>query len=151
MNQFIQTEVEERDKEKAASIHEVIVVPKDGHSNSTELLDIVNSVNATEVSPEEVLTGNVYEYDGRAKALTIANDPKYKVNEASIQQAGFKPTKSMVKNMESLNKATGKNNSLKDVKDILKSRETPDHVKGIANDIAKECKFQELQLAEPEV
>lgn len=129
-----------------SSVHEVILVPKDANMEAAELKQMVNEVNSTQVSPEEVLTGNVYEYDAKAKVLTIADNPLYKVNEADIKRSGFKPTKNMVKNMESLNKATGKNNTLQDVKDIMKDNEASDTAKKLANDIAKECRVQEQQL-----
>lgn len=134
-----------------SSVHETIILPKDGSTNAQTLKAMVNEVNITEVAPEEVLTGNVYEYDARAKALTVADDPLYKVNKADIKQSGFSLSRSLEKNMESLNKATGKNNALKDVKEILNSDKAAEHIKGIAEDIAKECKQQELLRTAPEV
>lgn len=127
-----------------SSIHESIILPKEADMKPDMLKEMVREVNMTQVEPEEVLTNNVYEYDAKAKTLTIADDPLYKANKLDIKRSGFKPTKNLVKNMESLNKATGKNNTLKDVKEILKSPSATETQKEIANDIAKECKMQEL-------
>ncbi len=46
-----------------SSIHEVLVVPKDGEITPKELGSLVREVNQTEVSSEEVLSDRVYEYD----------------------------------------------------------------------------------------
>lgn len=46
-----------------SSIHEVLVVPKDGEIAPEELGSLVREVNQAEVSSEEVLSDCVYEYD----------------------------------------------------------------------------------------
>lgn len=43
-----------------------------------------------------------------------------------------------------------KNNKLKDVKEIINSKDTAEHIKKIADDIAKECKMQQLDRFLPE-
>lgn len=55
-----------------SSIHEMIVVPDVGDSNSDELRQMVKDVNATEVSPEEKLSDSVYRYDPEKKAIELA-------------------------------------------------------------------------------
>ena len=63
-----------------------------------------------------------------------------------IKRSGFKATKKLVSNIEALNKATGKNNTLKDVKELLNNDKATDNQKEIASDIAKECREQELAI-----
>ena len=56
-----------------SSIHEVLLVPDNGQMNVQELEDMVKNVNRTQVSPDEVLSDNVYIYDREAKSLQIAS------------------------------------------------------------------------------
>lgn len=46
-----------------SSVHEVLIVPKDGELAPKELGNLVREVNQREVSREEVLSDRVYEYD----------------------------------------------------------------------------------------
>ena len=45
-----------------SSVHEVIFVPANGDMDARYLIQMVKEVNATEVSPDEVLSDNVYKY-----------------------------------------------------------------------------------------
>lgn len=45
-----------------SSIHETILLPDTGDLDVDYLIEMVRSVNATEVSPEEILSDNVYKY-----------------------------------------------------------------------------------------
>ena len=117
--------------------------------NATELKNMVMEINGKEVSPDEVLTDSVYEYDARSKTLTIANDERYRVNTKDIVKAGFKPTKTLVKSMESLNKSVGRNCSLKDVKELAQDAKASTITKDIAKDIVKECQVQEMTMDLP--
>ena len=45
-----------------SSIHETILVPEDGTRRCDELAQIVSEINRTQVSPDEVLSDNVYQY-----------------------------------------------------------------------------------------
>ena len=45
-----------------SSVHEVIFVPANGDMDARYLIQMVKEVNATEVSPSEVLSDNVYKY-----------------------------------------------------------------------------------------
>ena len=45
-----------------SSVHEVIFVPANGDIDARYLIQMVKEVNATEVSPDEVLSDNVYMY-----------------------------------------------------------------------------------------
>lgn len=132
-----------------SSIHETIIVPKNESMNATELKNMVMEINGKEVSPDEVLTDSVYEYDARSKTLTIANDERYRVNTKDIVKAGFKPTKTLVKSMESLNKSVGRNCSLKDVKELAQDAKASTITKDIAKDIVKECQVQEMTMDLP--
>ena len=54
-----------------SSIHELLIVPDNGQMGLSELQDMVREVNATQVSPEEKLTDNVYHYDTRDKVFEL--------------------------------------------------------------------------------
>lgn len=45
-----------------SSLHEVILLPATGDMDVDYLIDMVRTVNATEVAPEEVLSDSVYKY-----------------------------------------------------------------------------------------
>lgn len=45
-----------------SSVHEVILVPANGDMDARYLIQMVKEVNATEVSPDEVLSDNIYLY-----------------------------------------------------------------------------------------
>lgn len=53
-----------------SSIHEVLLMTCDGSVDMGCLKNMVKEVNATQVEPEEILSGNVYIYDG--SEITIA-------------------------------------------------------------------------------
>lgn len=55
-----------------SSIHEMIIVPDIGALNPDELRQMVEEVNATEVSPEEKLSDSVYRYDTEKKVIELA-------------------------------------------------------------------------------
>lgn len=53
-----------------SSVHEVLAVRK--YATVEELRDMVTSINATILKPDEVLSDNVYIYDRKAKEIRIA-------------------------------------------------------------------------------
>ena len=55
-------------------------------SLSQELKNMVNEVNQTEVSPMDVLTGEVYFYDKEAHQLTIASERTEKAEEKNTDR-----------------------------------------------------------------
>lgn len=55
-----------------SSIHEILLVPDEGGMDADSLRDMVQDVNATQVSPEEKLTDNVYHYDAKDKIFELA-------------------------------------------------------------------------------
>ena len=50
-----------------SSVHEVLILPDDGNMNAQELKEMVTSINASEVSPEDRLTDSVYHYDAQER------------------------------------------------------------------------------------
>lgn len=55
-----------------SSIHAILLVPDDGEKAADALRDVVQEVNATQVSPEEKLTDNVYHYDAKDHIFELA-------------------------------------------------------------------------------
>ena len=55
-----------------SSVHETLIVPKDAVDDVHQLERMVREVNANEVSPEDQLSDNVYEYDSETHTLKIA-------------------------------------------------------------------------------
>ena len=55
-----------------SSIHEQLVVPDDGNMSSVDLGNMVREVNATQVSPAERLSDEVYHYDSKDKVFEKA-------------------------------------------------------------------------------
>ena len=64
-----------------SSIHEVILVPKNGEIQENQLTNMVREVNATQVDDQEVLTNHTYEYCREVGELTIAGQEKVKEQE----------------------------------------------------------------------
>ena len=60
--------MKEKQAEKVAilpsSIHEVLLIPWDSSEDIGYLRDMVTEINTTQVQLEEVLSNNVYIYDG---------------------------------------------------------------------------------------
>lgn len=58
----------------------------------------------------------------------------------------FKPTKQLIENIQKVNQLTGKNNSIKDICKFHKEMaDLPNELKTSVENIAKECKHQELE------
>ena len=55
-----------------SSIHEVLLVRDNGEMSVNDLEDMVRSVNASEVRPEEQLTDHVYHYDAKEHVFELA-------------------------------------------------------------------------------
>ena len=55
-----------------SSINEILLVPDNGEQMADDLRDMVVQVNATEVSPEEKLSDNVYHYDSKEHIFELA-------------------------------------------------------------------------------
>lgn len=69
-----------------SSLHEVLLVRDDGEVNYRDLKAMVEEVNATQVSPEEKLTDNVYHYDSKEHVFELAEkfEARQKEKEADI-------------------------------------------------------------------
>lgn len=57
-----------------SSIHEIILIPSSLKDNMADLIAMVREVNATQVSPDEVLSDNVYIYIRRNNEIQKADD-----------------------------------------------------------------------------
>ena len=57
-----------------SSIHEVLFLKDDGHTDYHDLLDMVTAINATEVQPQDRLTDNVYHYDAVERIFETAKN-----------------------------------------------------------------------------
>jgi len=54
-----------------SSVHEIIVLPANFSKDRAAMLDIVKSVNATEVRPEDFLSDNVYYFDRATNEIEL--------------------------------------------------------------------------------
>ena len=59
-----------------SSIHETLIVPKSQPLTITYLENMVSEINATEVSPEEMLSNHIYEYDAENHEIMRAGEKK---------------------------------------------------------------------------
>lgn len=57
-----------------SSIHEVLLLKDDGHTDYHDLLNMVTAINATEVQPQDRLTDNVYHYDAVERIFETAKN-----------------------------------------------------------------------------
>ena len=64
-----------------SSIHEMIIVPKDGNISPKELGEMVRNVNETEVAREEVLSDRIYEFDKEKRQLCQVPESIEKIKE----------------------------------------------------------------------
>ena len=55
-----------------SSIHEVLIIPTSAGNDVKELAKVVKQVNATELSPQDILSDNVYEFDIEDDTIKIA-------------------------------------------------------------------------------
>lgn len=102
-----------------SSIHEVLLVPDNGQMDVHELEDMVKNVNRTQVSPDEVLSDNVYIYDREAKSLQIASTKEPLVlecvnNEQSRKNAEKSAHKALEKAFQKTDRASEEAHSIKD-------------------------------------
>ena len=103
-----------------SSIHEILLVPDNGEVQAEGLKEMVQEVNATEVSPEEKLSDNVYHYDSKEHIFELAEkyEARQQEKEAAIDE-----------------KAEDRVSVLKDLKD--KQKETA--AKAPANDAVEKA------------
>ena len=112
-----------------SSVHEVLLIPDTGEINVNELEDMVKSVNRTQVSPDEVLSDNVYFYDREEKNLCIATTKEplvlecvSKDSEKAVQKNAEKSADRNVQKTsekKAADKATRESEEPKSIKDRL--------------------------------
>lgn len=61
-----------------SSVHEILVLPKTGETNCTQLQAMVQSINRSAVPEDERLSDHVYEYNARKHIFHIADSPLQK-------------------------------------------------------------------------
>lgn len=75
-----------------SSVHEVLILPDDGNMNAQELKEMVTSINASEVSPEDRLTDSVYHYDAQERIFELGE----KFEERQAEKMAAKEERSSV-------------------------------------------------------
>ncbi len=70
-----------------SSTHEVLIVADDGNFDYPSLKDMVQQVNASEVSPEERLADDVYHYDSKDHVFERADRFATRMHEKELQMA----------------------------------------------------------------
>ena len=55
-----------------SSIHEVLLIKEDNSMDARELQSMVMDINQSEVAPHEVLSNQVYFYDGKEQKISLA-------------------------------------------------------------------------------
>ena len=59
-----------------SSIHEVLLIKEDNGMDAKELQSMVMDINQREVAPQDVLSNQVYFYDGKEQKISIALSPE---------------------------------------------------------------------------
>lgn len=130
-----------------SSIHEVIIVTGD-EMDSYRLRSMIEEVNATEVAPEEILGDRPYTYDAIEKKIVpmVQYEKHMYAIKEGITRSGFQPTQRLMAGMRKLEKVTGLRPDLKDMYTLAKSvtKESDPKLKEALNEIARECKAQQL-------
>lgn len=106
-----------------SSIHEILLVPDNGDKAADDLRDMVREVNATQVSPQEKLTDNVYHYDSKEHIFELAE--KFEARQQEKAEAQIDE------------KSEGHGSVLKDLKDKQKEVAAKPPVKDAAEKAAK--------------
>lgn len=101
-----------------SSIHEILLVPDDGQKGADELKAMVMDVNATQVSPEERLSDNVYHYDSKEHIFELAEKFEARQQEkgAAIDEKA-EDRESVLKNLKDKQKETAAKAPTKDAVD----------------------------------
>ena len=101
-----------------SSIHEILLVPDDGQKGADELKAMVMDVNATQVSPEERLSDNVYHYDSKEHIFELAEKFEARQQEkgAAIDEKA-EGRESVLKNLKDKQKETAAKAPTKDAVD----------------------------------
>ncbi len=70
-----------------SSVHEVLILPNAAEMDRSALEEMVRTVNATEVKPNEVLSDNVYVYDSQAHEIMRADHYQERQAEKTLMAA----------------------------------------------------------------
>ena len=70
-----------------SSVHEVLILPNAAEMDRSALEQMVNTVNATEVSPNDVLSNNIYCYDAQNHELMRGDHYQERLQEKSLMAA----------------------------------------------------------------
>lgn len=90
-----------------SSIHEILLVPDDGQKGADELKAMVMDVNATQVSPEERLSDNVYHYDSKEHIFELAEKFEARQQEkGTVIDEKAEDRESVLKNLKDKQKET---------------------------------------------
>ena len=102
--------------------YEILLVPDNGEVQAEALKEMVQEVNATDVSPEEKLSDNVYHYDSKEHIFELAEkfEARQQEKETAIAE-----------------KAEDKGSVLKDLKDKQKETATKSPAKDAVEKAAK--------------
>lgn len=98
-----------------SSIHEILLVPDNGEVQAEGLKEMVQEVNATEVSPEEKLSDNVYHYDSKEHIFELAEkfEARQQEKEAAIDEKA-EDKGSVLKDLKGKQKETAAKTPAKD-------------------------------------
>jgi hypothetical protein len=69
-----------------SSVHEVLILPKEEDTSIGKLRDMVQSINQSCVSAEDVLSDQVYQYDARTHSLSICTLTKERKQEQDMER-----------------------------------------------------------------
>lgn len=98
-----------------SSIHEILLVPDDGQKGADELKAMVMDVNATQVSPEERLSDNVYHYDSKEHIFELAEKFEARQQEkGAVIDEKAEERESVLKNLKDKQKETATKAPAKD-------------------------------------
>lgn len=100
-----------------SSIHELILIKDDGSQNYKELEEMVQTINETQVLPEERLTDSVYHYDAKDQVFELAEKYEARKMEKEVAVEGKESVlKELNKKKEEVSKAPVKDAVEKSVK-----------------------------------
>jgi len=85
-----------------SSTHEVLICKDDGLMDLEELKSMVKEVNDTMVSPEELLSDNVYHYDWKEKVFDLAENHEKRMKSKEKQSLNVYLKKDMRLSMENI-------------------------------------------------
>ncbi len=107
-----------------SSIHELVLVPDNGGMNSKELGMMVQSINMTEVLPEERLTDSAYHYDARNHIFELAE--KFEARQSELASNIDKKDRgkdSLIKNLKDKQREVKSSHAKDSIEKVAKSKD----------------------------